>query len=69
MSLGAGCQDCGRQAGAGDWCGSAHRLHLLLPHGVQCKAPHTYLTTQQFTAVCLCAHVTVHQTVSQLFCH
>ncbi len=36
----AGHQDSGRQAGAGHWSGAAHHLHLLLPHGLQCKLLH-----------------------------
>ena len=39
-----GHQDSGREAGVGHWGGAAHHLHLLLPHGVQCKRLHNTCT-------------------------
>ena len=45
-----GHQDSGREAGVGHWGGAAHHLHLLLPHGVQCKRLHNTCTAAAVNA-------------------
>ena len=43
MTTCSGHQDRGWQIGAGPWCGPAHHLHLLLPHGFQCMSVHAFI--------------------------
>ncbi len=49
----AGHEDSGREAGAGHWGGAAHHLHLLLPHGLQCKLLHNICISAAANAVML----------------